>query len=360
MMKWIPLTVVLLLLAACAPTPTASPEVAPTVHENGRSSADLNGIQNYLLTKTDDLHAASVELQTAANDYYRLAEAADFDYDALWQQESAAASGSLQEDKAAWTIASPGYEQVEGIVAGVPALAEYDVILDAGSSGSGPDAAPYDLTLPDGHILERPGNIFGVLEGTLWGTVPAYTTGLEADLNSSGVIDFGEVLPDAQVLKAGADALVSTVGQLQQEAHSWQPTESDAFTALVVMIPTMNEYFESWKNSRFVAGDAATQSDFVVISRLADIRDILSSLQVVHQGVSPLIDEVDPAQNEQITQGLSSLKAFVADVYQQEQAGKQFTPEEADLLGSEAQGRATALAGIVAQVAAQLHVEIQE
>jgi len=54
------------------------------------------------------------------------------------------------------------------------------------------------------------------------------------------------------------------------------------------------------------------------------------------------------------------LKAFVADIYGQENDGKRFTPEEADLLGAEAQNRATAITGQVSQAAAQLNIEIQE
>jgi hypothetical protein len=147
---------------------------------------------------------------------------------------------------------------------------------------------------------------------------------------------------------------------LDTSAQAWQPSESDAFTALVVMVPTMSEYFESWKNSRFVAGEASMQADFVAISRLSDIQDILSSLQVVYTGVKPLVLDLNAGQAAQIETDLSGLKEYVAEVYQQEQSGKQFTAEEADLLGAEAQNRATAIAGQVSQVAAALGIEIEE
>jgi hypothetical protein len=127
-----------------------------------------------------------------------------------------------------------------------------------------------------------------------------------------------------------------------------------------VMVPTMSEYFESWKNSRFVAGEASTQNDFVAISRLSDIQDILSSLQIVYAGVKPLIVDLNPDQAAQIEKDLNGLKEYVADVYQQEQGGRQFTAEEADLLGAEAQNRATAIAGQISQVAAALNIVIEE
>ncbi len=162
------------------------------------------------------------------------------------------------------------------------------------------------------------------------------------------------------MLKAAADLTDGYVAELNASSEAWEPTLSDAFTALVVMVPTMSEYFESWKNSRFVAGEETTQRDFGVISRLSDIIDILSSLQVVYGEVKPLVVTVDTAQAEQIETDLAALKDFVANVYAEEQAGKTFTAEEADSLGQEAQDRATAIAGQVAQVAAALDIEIAE
>jgi hypothetical protein len=343
-----------LLLAACAPAAQATAPAA--------AGADLSAIKDYLLGKADDLQASSAALKTAADDYYAQAEAAGFDYAAMWAADPTKVAVAIDAARTAWLEASPTYEQMEGIVAGVPTLAEYDVILDAGSSAEeDPEGAvPFDIKLPDGRVLPQPGNLFGVLESTLWGTFADYSSGVEADLDGNGEIGFGEVLPDANVLKGAADLTDSYVNELADASDAWQPTVSDAFTALVVMVPTMSEYFESWKNSRFVAGEASTQRDFVVISRLADIQDILSSLQVVYGEVKDLVSTVDATQAEEIETNLAELKAFVAGVYEEEQGGKQFTAEEADLLGAEAQDRATAIAGQVAQAAAALGIEIQE
>lgn len=347
----------ILFAGACAPA-TAKTSVV----ETRASTTDLGGIKTYLLGKSSELTASTQALKDAADKYYQLAKAFDFDYAALWESNSSEVGEVLTSAKNAWMTASPLYEQMEGIVAGTPSLAEYDVILDAGTSGDeDPESAvPFDLTLPDGRVLPKPGNLFGVLESTLWGTYADYTTGIQADLDENGSIDFGEKLPDANVLKAGADALLSYVIELSAAASAWVPTESDAFTALVVMVPTMSEYFNSWKNSRFVLGEASEQRDFVVISRLADIQDILESLQVVYGEVKPLVAAEDAAQAAHIEASLQDLKTFVADVYAKEQDGYQYTPEEADVLGAEAQNRATAIAGQIAQVAAKLNISIQE
>ena len=347
--------ILVLLVSACAPAPT--PDTS-TDH----SQTDLGGIKTYLLDKSSELTSSSKSLKEASDKYYELAQSAGFDYAALWETSPSEVSLTLNDAKSAWMAASPLYEQMEGIVAGTPSLAEYDVILDAGTSAEeDPEGAvPFDLTLPDGRVLPKPGNLFGVLESTLWGTYADYTSGIEADLDGNGTVDFGEKLPDANVLKAGADALDQYTTELGTAASAWEPTESDAFTALVVMVPTMSEYFNSWKNSRFILGDASTQRDFVVISRLMDIQNILGSLQIVFSEVKPLVESMDAAQSAQIEQGLTDLKSFVADVYTKEQSGYQHTPEEADVLGAEAQNRATAIAGQVAQIAAKLNISIAE
>jgi hypothetical protein len=352
-----------LALAACnAPAIPPTPAVIETAASPAAQATDLSGIKRHLLDKTAALKTATGGLKTVSDQYYDLAKRSNFDYPALFAGNGPQVVKLIDDARAKWTAASPLYEQMEGIVAGTPSLAEFDVILDAGASAEEDPAnpAPIDLTLPDGRVLAKPGNLFGVSESTLWGTFDAFKAKGEFDLNGDGKIEFGESLPDANVLKGAADALAEQAGRLADAAAQWTPTEADAFTALVVMVPTMTEYFDSWKNSRFIQGDSSTQRDFVAISRLADIQNILGSLQVVHQNLSPLIQSVDKTQDEAIGKGLTDLKGFVADVHKQEQGGKRFSPEDADTLGKEAQDRADAIVGQVTQVAARLGVKIEQ
>jgi hypothetical protein len=254
------------------------------------------------------------------------------------------------------------YELNEGIVAGVPSLAYYDTWLDAGPSGAEDPAEALDwqLELPDGRVLEKPGNFFHHLtEPILWGTQPDFV-GLAVDLDGDGQQEFGETLPEANVFLAAATGLDEATAELDQALAGWEPTPEDAFTALVTMIPTMNEYFEQWKLSVFVSGQASTQENFVAVSRLLDITGILNGLDVTYDNIKPTVTQTNPALSNQIDSGLDTLVAYVNDLYQQEQQGKQFTPEDADMLGSKAQDDATALAGQVAQAAALLSVEIAE
>lgn len=355
-----------LLLAACgapttqtsAPSPSAAASAAAT-----SAQPDLSGIKTYLVDSSKTLKTNTTALKTAGDRYYELAKAANFDYAALWSNQQADVTTTLQQAKDAWMAASPSYEKMEGIVAGVPSLTEYDVILDAGTAASeDPESAvPFDLTLPDGRVLAKPGNLFGVTEGTLFGTVPEYIAPqLQPDLNGNGQQDFGEVLPEANVLKAGADTLDQYAADLLRSAEAWQPTEAEAFNALVANVPTVSNFFDSWKTSRFVAGEESTQRDFAAISRLSDISDNVSSWQVMYRGLSPMVQTVDATQDTQITEGLDNLKSFVSKLYVEEQGGKRFTAEEADALGGEAQDRATAIAGQISQVAAKLNIAIEQ
>ena len=68
-------------------------------------------------------------------------------------------------------------------------------------------------------------------------------------------------------------------------------------------------------------------------SRLIDVHGILLSLRNVYSGVKPLMARSSAAQSNQIGSQLNALSAFVDGIYAKETAGKQFRPNEADLLG---------------------------
>ena len=90
-----------LLTGACAPAAVATP-----IAEENTSTADLSGIKTYLLDKSAQLTSSSKSLKESSDKYYTLAEAAGFDYAALWESNSADVSAALTDAKSAWMAAS--------------------------------------------------------------------------------------------------------------------------------------------------------------------------------------------------------------------------------------------------------------
>ncbi len=368
------LTLCILALNACATPPTEAsapaedttetkPETeAEMESEADLSTADLAAVKDYAIAQAEQMTAASAELVATAQSYYDLIAAHDFDYQAAWDAESETLVNLVATAKQQWLTTSQHYELNEGIVAGVPSLAYYDVWIDAGPSAveDPTEALEWELTLPDGRVLESPGNFFHHLtEPTIW-TTNAEFTGLAVDLDGNGEIEFAEGLPEANIFLGATQGLDAAGQEMLTAINAWEPTLSDAFTALAVMVPTMNEYFEQWKLSSFVAGDSTAEANFVAVSRLFDINGILHGLDVTYENVGVVVEESNPELHAQIDTNLDSLLAYVSDLYQQEQTGKIFSPEEADLFGTEAQEQATAISGQVSQAASLLDIEIQE
>jgi hypothetical protein len=322
----------------------------------------LSAVKGYLTDHADRLAQHTTRLRELGEQYYALAEAAGFDYERLLAENGQEVQRILDQSKAVYIEANPSYEEMEGIVAGVPRLAQYDVDIDAGSDASDPEnAVSYSLELPDGETLQQPGNLFFVTETALYGTNPDFLAkGVKGDIDGDGSVEFGEGLPDANIYVAAVREFERQAKSLDADAQEFEPTPSDAFTAITVMTPTMSEYFEAWKNSRFVAGQAATEQAFVAASRLQDIADILEGLVLTYDQVEEQIASENPQQAQQTKSELRGLLSYVEKLRDQEAQGKKFTAEEADTLGAEAQRQAEAIAGQVTQAAQQLSIELQE
>jgi hypothetical protein len=331
--------------------------------ESSADAAQLAAVKDYLVDHSAQLAEQADRMEQIGSEYYDLAESVDFDYAALLKQKCGDVEQLLGEAKDVFVKANPAYEEMEGIVAGVPRLAHYDVDIDAGSDASDAESAvSFSLTLEDGSKLKQPGNLFFLMETSLWGTNPDLVAkGVEPDVNCDGKVEFGEGLPDAPTFKAATAEFAAQAKALDADAQEFEPTPSDALTAIVVMTPTMSEYFGQWKNTAFVAGkgDQSEQS-FVATSRLSDIADILEGIAFTYAEIEPQIAAESPQQAKQTKQELNQLLEFAADLRDREADGETFTPKQADQLGSEAQARAEAIAGQVTQSAQQLGIELQE
>ena len=335
------------------------PEPAAQETPAAAQEADLGAIKDYLLSHTANLQEQTATMAEDAAAYHALAEEAGFDYQKVLEDERTA--GLIEKMQATFREANPAYEEMEGVVAGVPSLADFDVIIDAGADKSDPEnAVPFSIKTPAGKTYEQPGNFFFLLETSLWGTEDKFAAkGVQPDLDGDGKVEFGEALPDADFLVAAAKDFDANAKELDSSAQAWEPTPQDALTALVVMTPTMSEYFAAWKASRFVAGNQAQESSFVAASRLQDIADILGGLVLIYDNVKPMIAAEDAAQAEQTGAELKELEQFAAGLRDEESNGRKFTGAEADTLGSEAQDRAEAIAGQVSQAAGQLGITLE-
>jgi hypothetical protein len=349
----------LALLAALASTAAASPARAAATE-----APDYAGVKTYLLARSRQLVTQLNGIQARAERYHALAKRERFSYPRLWRTHRSEVASLLLGLKPAFGRAHKAYEEEEGIIAGVPSLAQYDVIMDSGTSAADDPqtAVPFDLKLPNGKVLPKPGNFFhALLEPAIWGTDARFLApgGVKPDLDRDGTVEFGEALPDANVLVATARSFVSYARKSDAAAKAWKPNASDVLTALVVMVPTVEGYFGEWKSSRAIAGAATKEKAFVAHSRLVDVHGILFSLQNVYKGVRSLVAKAGAAQSARIGTALSELTRFVDGIYLQERSGKRFTPKQADLLGGQAQKRANAIAGQISQVAGVLGIELQ-
>ena len=171
-----------LIAAGCGSDETSTTETAAS-----SGGEDLTAVKDYLTSHADGLQQQVDVLAQNAEDYYALAEAADFDYEALLAENCEEVSTLLSDSRDAFVEANPDYEEMEGIVAGVPRLAQYDVDIDAGSDASDPESAvSFSLELPDGETMEQPGNLFFLTETALYGTNPDLLADVKQDGNCDG------------------------------------------------------------------------------------------------------------------------------------------------------------------------------
>ena len=189
-----------------------------------------------------------------------------------------------------------GYETVEGITAGTKQMVDFDTYLDAGvpkgEATTDSPSSPLVLKDRDGKIIsDRNGNLFHyVIEPTLWGTKEIFVRRLNAE--AAAKVKPVTVLPRADVLTAAADDCARKIDELLAIATRWQPTLDECVGALVWMTPTLNGYFDDWRDSRY--NPQASLGRYVAESRVLDMRGIMSSLQLICNAILPEVDEEGP------------------------------------------------------------------
>lgn len=321
-------------------------------------SRGLANVKQFTLDHTRRLITQAERLEAELAGYAAGIAAHGDDYAAAWAADGARLAGQIGSARTLWLEASNQYETIEGIVAGIPETAKYDLILDAGNPGTeSEDIAEYDLKLPDGTVLQRPGNLFhGITEPLFWGTTDAGVK-LPADLNGDGKTTRGEMLFDANLALGAAQALTHWAKALEADMNAWKPNREDAFTSVVVMTPTVGDYFGEWKESQFISGEIGA---FVARSRLADVQGIMGGCRKMYiEAISPVVAAMDAGLDSRIKAGFEDLLTLVDDTHGREASGAKFGVEEADALGNEAQDIADRIVAMVLQAAAKAGVQIR-
>jgi hypothetical protein len=335
-----------LLAAVLVRTPTQSATLPPAG----------NDVKGYLLEALGKIEQASEEFLANAIAWQKLVDANGGDPVKAFAQspdEVMRLVAALRENYKA--MDSFGYETIEGIVAGVPKLSDFDVYLDAGvpkdQAGSGTPVAPVVLTLPDGSRIDREGCLFTYLvEPMLWGSNNKLV--VPVDLDRDGKIGPRESLPRADILLTVARDVRAKIHELRETAIAWQPSTSDYFSAIITMTPTLSGYFDDWKESRYAP---ETSGKFSAISRVSDMRGIMFSVAVLYGAVHAKVVEKDPALANSIQRGFEGILAFIDRVDEREKkAGAVMTPAEVDELGEQAKQKADKLVPQVEQAAALL------
>ena len=236
----------LAMVALIVPSAVASAQT-PTAAE-----PDLAGLKTYMVDHARAMKSGTAELLGLSQQYHDLAQQANDDYSALWKAHGKELVPWLEQSRSVWAEKAHGnYELIEGMVAGIPSLAHFDVWIDAGPSG---EDDPADAQICSSPLPMARCSIGRATSSTTSPSRPCGApsdsfVGVRVDLDGDGTVEPGEALPDANVLLGSAQALDAATAELgKARSTTWQPNAGDAFTALVVMIPTMSGYFEEWKH----------------------------------------------------------------------------------------------------------------
>jgi hypothetical protein len=325
---------------------------APKVPVDVKGTA---GVKTYLLAVVDQTNTASADLKKAATAYDELATAAGSPAAAAKAHPEQVAKLIEQMRDAYQRIDSYGYEYVEGIVAGVPALMKYDIELDAGVPAAhaalGDNVAP--VVIHAGPLtLDREGSLNNFLiEPTVFGTNDRFIDGTAVLPGFDKPVG----LPKPELIVALADYAVDGYGRLRTDANAWQPTEKDCFHVVANMTPTLADYFEDWKETRL--NGSASGGRFVAVSRLSDMRGIMSSTRLAWMAVANDVHTKDAALADKVTLGYDQILAFINTIETRDEK-KPLKIETIDALGSQAKEKADQVTVQGSQAAALVGVDV--
>jgi len=323
-------------------------------------TANLSAIKAYLVQKVNAMDGAAHDFEKQASDYAAIVEKNGGDYNKAAQASGSTLASLLVDMQNDYRVYhNNGYETIEGVTAGVRKFVDFDTYLDAGvprsEASTDSPSSPLVLKSADGKVIvDQEGNLFHyVIEPTLWGTNARFLHKLDDSASQS--VKGLKQLPKAEVLVAASKELAKQLDDLKGKSEAWQPTLDECVGALVWMTPTLNGYFDDWRDSRY--NPSASIGRYVAQSRVLDMRGIMGSLQLAYQAIQPELAGKDPALAKQIGANYQAVMDFIAKIHAREDKGK-ITVLEIEELAYQAKAYTDQLAPELKQAVALLKVDL--
>ena len=137
-------------------------------------------------------------------------------------------------------------------------------------------------------------------------------------------------------LTASADECARKLDELLAVAKAWQPTMDECVGALIWMTPTLNGYFDDWKNSRY--DPVASQGRYVAESRVLDMQGIMSSLALVCNAILPRVEGQNAALAKQLKYEYDGILGFLQRVDERDKTQRRKNVHSSDRrIGSSSQ-----------------------
>jgi hypothetical protein len=317
---------------------------------NAKADQTAASVKSYLLKGLEKINAASQDFVANSESYSALVAANGGSVEAAYKADPKKLDklvAKMQENYK--SMDSFGYETVEGIVAGVASLADYDIYLDAGVPASeGPeDVAPVVLDIAGGKKIDKEGALFTyIVEPMLWGGDPRWVTSVDGGK---------KVLPRPEILVAAAKDANEKLSKLLADATAWNASVSDCFGAMIVMTPTLSDYFEDWRESRY---SKEKSGRFQAVSRVSDMRGIMGSCQVMFEAVEGQVAGKDKSLAKSVDLGFKGIMSFLDTIEKREKQGE-IKGAEIDELATQAKEKTDKLVPQIEQSAAVVGIKVE-
>ncbi|HTR41067.1 MAG TPA: hypothetical protein VMH87_05580 [Pseudomonadales bacterium] len=360
-------------LAGCAVMFALVSARAQTVTNNVQS---LDAVKIYLVSIVQNMDVAAHDFVTNAAAYQAIIDSEGGDYNKAAEENGVELGELVKKMQADFGIYhNHGYETVEGIVAGTKRMVWFDNYLDGGvpaeeASTDSPES-PLVLRAKDGTMISNHnGNLFHyVIEPTLWGTRAFFLVKLSPAAQAKIKEEYEEALhtklsagpvalPRADVLTAASIDCAEKLDMLLQVAKDWQPTTGECIGALVWMTPTLNGYFDDWRDSRY---NPVATGHYVAESRVLDMRGIMYSLKITCDAILPQLQPKNPGLADQLKYEYDNIITFIDRVEARDAKSRyKMSIPEIEELAEEAKTITDQLQPQLRQMAAILNVEIPE